>query len=54
MLSMWSEGVGTKWTDGSLQRTQEFADLVGVNTEEEKIAGVIWCRYFVMSHDERP
>jgi len=44
MLSMWSEGVGTKWTDGSLQRTQEFADLVGVNTEEEKIAGIIWCK----------
>lgn len=42
MLSMWSEGIGTKWTDGPIQRTDEFAQLCGVDLEKEKVAGVIW------------
>ena len=42
MLSMWSEGIGTKWTDGPIQRTDEFAKLCGVDLEKEKVAGVIW------------
>ncbi|KAL3773709.1 hypothetical protein ACHAWO_009878 [Cyclotella atomus] len=42
LLSMWSEGIGSKWTDGPLQRTPEFAEICGVDLEKEKIAGVIW------------
>ncbi|CAJ1951976.1 unnamed protein product [Cylindrotheca closterium] len=42
MLSMWSEGIGTKWTSGPVQKTQEFADLCGVDTKVEKVAGCIW------------
>lgn len=42
MLSMWSEGIGSKWTDGPLQRTQEFADLCKIDLEKERVAGVIW------------
>lgn len=42
MLSMWSEGIGTKWTDGPIQRTDEFAEICGVDLEKEKVAGVIW------------
>jgi nitroreductase len=42
LLSMWSEGIGTKWTDGPIQRTEEFAKICGVDLEKEKIAGVIW------------
>jgi nitroreductase len=42
LLSMWSEGIGTKWTDGPIQRTREFADICGVDREKEKVAGVIW------------
>ena len=42
MLSMWSEGIGTKWTDGPIQRTEEFAKICGVDLEKEKVAGVIW------------
>jgi len=42
LLSMWSEGIGTKWTDGPIQRTPEFAKICGVDLEKEKIAGVIW------------
>jgi len=42
MLSMWSEGIGSKWTDGPIQRTPEFAEICGIDTEKEKVAGVIW------------
>lgn len=42
MLSMWSEGIGTKWTDGPIQRTEEFAEICNIDLETEKVAGVIW------------
>jgi nitroreductase len=42
MLSMWSEGIGSKWTDGEIQRTREFAEICGIDPDTEKIAGVIW------------
>ena len=45
MLSMWSEGVGTKWTSGPVQKTQEFADICGVDTSKERVVGCIWYGY---------
>jgi nitroreductase len=42
LLSMWSEGIGTKWTSGPVQRTKEFAELCRVDTEKERVAGCIW------------
>jgi len=42
MLSMWSEGVGSKWTEGPMQKTQVFADIVGIDTSREKVVGIIW------------
>lgn len=42
MLSMWSEGVGSKWSEGPTQKTQQFADIVEIDTEQEKVVGIIW------------
>lgn len=42
MLSMWSEGVGSKWTEGPTQKTQQFADICGIDTSTDKVAGIIW------------
>ena len=42
MLSMWSEGIGTKWTSGPVQNTPEFAKLCGIDTTQEKVVGCIW------------
>jgi len=42
MLSLWSEGIGSKWTFGPVQRTDKFAEICGVDTKKEKVAGVIW------------
>lgn len=45
MLSMWSEGIGTKWTTGPLQKTKEFAKLCDVDTAKEMVVGIIWYGY---------
>ena len=45
MLSMWSEGVGTKWAVGHVQRTPEFAELCGVDTTKERVVGCVWYGY---------
>jgi nitroreductase len=45
MLSMWSEGIGTKWTTGPLQNTSEFTNICGVDTVREKVVGIIWYGY---------
>jgi nitroreductase len=45
MLSMWSEGIGTKWTSGPVQRTQAFADICQVDTTTERVVGCIWYGY---------
>jgi len=42
MLSMWSEGIGSKWTDGPFQQTPEFSALCGIDLKTERVAGVIW------------
>lgn len=34
--------IGSKWTDGPLQQTKEFSDLVGIDTDKEKVAGIVW------------
>lgn len=41
-LSMWTDGVGTKWTSGPVTRTKEFADICGINLDDEKFVGCLW------------
>jgi nitroreductase len=45
MLSMWSEGIGTKWTTGPVQMTHEFADICGIDRSKERVVGIIWYGY---------
>lgn len=45
MLSMWSEGIGTKWTTEPIQQTSEFADICGIDRETERTIGIIWYGY---------
>jgi nitroreductase len=42
MLSLWANGVGTKWTTGPITRTPEFAQLCGIDPSIEEVAGCIW------------
>jgi len=42
MLSMWSEGVGSRLTCGPITQTKEYAELAGVNRAKERVVGCIW------------
>jgi hypothetical protein len=42
MLSMWSEGVGSRFYCGPVTQTQEYADLCGVDTSMERVLGCVW------------
>lgn len=45
MLSLWSEGVRSKWTTGSVTRRPETYDLLGIDRDDEKIDGFVWVGY---------
>lgn len=42
MLSLWANGVGTKWTTGPITQTAEFAELCGVDPAVEDVVGCLW------------
>jgi len=42
MLFLWSEGVGTKWATGEVTRSAEFAQLLGIHSDQEQVVGLIW------------
>lgn len=42
MLYLWKAGVGSKWTSGAITRDPRFLDILGINGDEEFVAGMIW------------
>lgn len=45
MLTLWQQGIGTKWSTGPIIRDDRFYDLVWINRERENIIGLIWYGY---------
>jgi len=45
MLTLWQQGMGTKWSTGPITRDDRFYDLVWINKELENIVGLIWYGY---------
>ncbi|MDH3265478.1 MAG: nitroreductase [Gammaproteobacteria bacterium] len=45
MLYLWKAGVGCKWTTGDITREARFFDIVGMNSDEEFVVGLIWYGY---------
>ncbi|MGD8808584.1 MAG: nitroreductase [Gammaproteobacteria bacterium] len=41
-LSLWSRGVGVKWTTGAVTREPAFYELVGVDAGAERVIGYFW------------
>ena len=41
-LSLWAEGVGSKWSTGGVTQHPDTYALLGVNPEQEKIVGFVW------------
>lgn len=45
MLSLTAEGIGTKWSTGSLLFNEEVYKIFGLNSQEEVIEGLFWYGY---------
>jgi nitroreductase len=45
LLYLWKAGVGSKWTSGDITRDPRFAEIVGVDLDEEFVVGLIWYGY---------
>jgi len=44
-LSLWDQGIGTKWSTGDVTRDPEFAQLAGFDSDIERVVGLIWYGY---------
>lgn len=44
-LSLWSSGIGTKWSTGDVIRHPDFFKLLGVDPARQRIVGLIWYGY---------
>ena len=45
MLALWSKGIGTKWSTGDVTREPGFFELLGIDSKQERIVGLIWYGY---------
>lgn len=41
-LSLWSEGVGSKWATGGVTRHAETYEITGIDPDREQIVGFVW------------
>ena len=48
MLFLWSKGIGSKWSTGPVTRHPELPRLLGINSAEEEVVGLIWYGYPAM------
>jgi nitroreductase len=44
-LALWADGIGTKWTTGSVARDPRFFELLGLSAENTVAVGLIWYGY---------
>lgn len=44
-LSLWSRGIGTKWSTGNVTRHARFAEIVQFDPQQERTVGLIWYGY---------
>lgn len=44
-LSLWAEGIGTKWSTGDVTRDSQYFELLGVDSAKERTVGLIWYGY---------
>jgi nitroreductase len=42
MLYMWQKGIGVKWTTGAITREQRLYDVLGIDSQAERIVGFFW------------
>jgi len=42
MLSLWSRGVGVKWTTGAVTRAPALYELLGIDAAAQRVVGYFW------------
>ena len=42
MLLLWDQGIGVKWTTGTVTRTREFHDIIGADPDRDQLVGLFW------------
>ena len=45
MLSLWSEGISSKWTTGSVTRHPQTYEMMEIDEDDEEIVGFVWIGY---------
>lgn len=45
LLYLWRADVGSKWTTGAITRDPRFAEIVGFDSAQEFVVGLIWYGY---------
>ena len=44
-LLLWDAGIGMKWTTGPVTRNQKFCEILGLETGDEQLVGLMWYGY---------
>lgn len=42
MLTLWADGIGTKWTTGAITRDPELFHMLGMHAAREFVVGLFW------------
>jgi nitroreductase len=53
MLYLWKAGVGSKWTTGDITRDSRFAEIIGFDSSEQFVVGLIWYGYPKLTPEQR-
>jgi len=44
-LALWSAGIGTKWSTGDVTRHPDFNQLIGLDSQRQRVVGLVWYGY---------
>lgn len=44
-LTLWSRGIGTKWTTGKVTESDRFFEIVGIDPAREMLVSMLWYGY---------
>ena len=53
-LSLWAEGIGSKWSSGGLTGHPRVYEALGIDADRERIVGFFWIGYAEQPELEKP
>jgi nitroreductase len=53
-LSLWGEGIGSKWDTGGVTDHPRMYEALGIDAEHETIVGFLWIGYAAQPEPEKP